>query len=145
MSKHTFTRLRSLLNAARATFSTGKDKSQPVAPTETDLSEDWLFESDTAIEATRMQLSRNMKQIADDLSDLRETLALVHGETPFPTEAASLTPCSVVHHDALLFDGEADAPFAPAQEEISGGAGVFLFDDAPTFQDEVQEHHQHAA
>lgn len=145
MSKHTFPRLRSLLDAARATFSTGKGKSQSVTTTESNPSEDWLFESDTAIEATRMQLSRNMKQIADDLSDLRETLALVHGETPFPTEAASPTPCSVVHHDALLFEGEADAPFAPAQEEISGGAGVFLFDDAPTFQDEVQEHHQHAA
>lgn len=145
MSKHTFPRLRSLLNAARATFSNSKRTSLADTPAKTDVYEEWLFESDSAVEATRMQLSRNMKQIADDLSDLRETLALVHGETPFPTEAASLTPCSVVHHDALLFEGEADAPFAPAQEEISGGAGIFLFDDAPTFQDEVQEHHQHAA
>ena len=112
---------------------------------EIDRSEDWLFESDTAIEATRMQLSRNMQQIADDLSELRETLALVHGDTPFPAETMSDTPCAVVHHDAFLFEGEVETPFAPAQEEVSGGAGIFLFDDAPTFQDEVQEHHQHAA
>ena len=82
--------------------------------------------------------------LADGLSDLRETLALIHGATPFPVEATTRTPCAIVHHDDALFDGEADVPFIPAQEEISGGEGVFLFGDEPGFQDELPAH-QHAA
>jgi len=43
-----------------------------------------------------------------------------------------------------LFEGEAAAPTAIAQEETSGGEGVFLFDDAPSFEDEQAAHQQAA-
>lgn len=106
----------------------------------------WLFESEAAVEAARKKLSKEMNGLAASLSDLREALALIHGETPFPVEATTLAPCAILHHDEMLFDGEAEAPFIPAQEEISGGEGVFLFDDAPTFEDELfAEREQHAA
>lgn len=105
----------------------------------------WLFASDAEIEAARVKLSNEMNGLAESLSDLREALALIHGETPFPIEATTLAPCAILHHDDMLFDGEADAPMVPAQEEISGGEGVFLFDDAPSFEDEIASHHQHAA
>ncbi len=106
----------------------------------------WLFEREAAFETTRAELSKDMTGIADSLSDLRETLALIHGETPFPIEATTAKPCAIVHHDDMLFEGEVEAPFMPAQEEVSGGEGVFLFGDTPTFQEEVQEHQQqHAA
>lgn len=106
----------------------------------------WLFESEAAVEAARKQLSTEMNGLAASLSDLREALALIHGETPFPIEATTLAPCAILHHDETLFDGEAEAPFIPAQEEISGGEGVFLFDDAPSFEDELfAEREQHAA
>ncbi len=105
----------------------------------------WLFESEAAIEAARVELSEEMNGLAESLSDLRKTLSFIHGETPFPIEATTMAPCAIHHHDEALFDGEAEAPFIPAQEEISGGEGVFLFDDAPSFADEVAAEHQHAA
>lgn len=105
----------------------------------------WLFDAEAAVEATRTRLSKEMNGLAESLSDLREALALIHGETPFPIEATTLAPCAILHHDDLLFDGEVDAPFIPSQEEISGGEGVFLFDDAPSFEEEIAAQHQHAA
>ena len=104
----------------------------------------WLFASDEELNAVRVELSSRMDSIAESFSGLRETLALLHGETPFPIEATTRTPCAIVHHDDALFDGELDAPVIPAQEEISGGEGVFLFDDTPSFEDEATAH-QHAA
>ena len=104
----------------------------------------WLFASDEEMNAVRVELSSRMDSIAESFSGLRETLALIHGETPFPIEATTRTPCAIVHHDDALFDGELDAPVIPAQEEISGGEGVFLFDDTPSFEDEATAH-QHAA
>ncbi|MCR9078689.1 MAG: hypothetical protein NXH78_06280 [Hyphomonadaceae bacterium] len=151
MRKPILPRFKSLLSAACAALYTRQVKSVPPAlkydPATPDLGPDdeaWLFEADATQEATRVALSKDMNALADDLSDLRETLALIHGETPFPVEATTLTPCAVVHHDEALFDGEVEAPYIPAQEEVSGGEGVFLFGDAPTFQDEVPAQ-QHAA
>lgn len=152
MRKHILPRLRTLLSAACATIATGKVQPKPAAPRlEPDtlehdqISDTWLFESETRFETVRLELSKDMTGIADSLSDLRETLSLIHGETPFPVEATTQRPCAIVHHDDMLFEGEVEAPYMPAQEEVSGGEGVFLFGDAPTFQDEVQEHQQHAA
>lgn len=106
----------------------------------------WLFDSEAAVEMARKKLSTEMNGLAASLSDLREALALIHGETPFPVEATTLAPCAILHHDEMLFDGEPEAPIIPAQEEISGGEGVFLFDDAPSFEDEIfAEREQHAA
>lgn len=104
----------------------------------------WLFATDEEMEVVRVELSRDMNSIAESFSSLRETLALIHGETPFPIEATTLAPCAIVHHDDVLFEGEVEAPFIPAQEEVCGGEGVFLFDDAPSFADETAAH-QHAA
>ena len=98
----------------------------------------WLFDSETAVEVVRKKLSNEMNGLAESLSDLREALALIHGETPFPVEATTLAPCAVLHHDDMLFDGEADAPYLPAQEEISGGEGVFLTIKAPGRTDKAQ-------
>lgn len=148
MRKHILPRLRTLFSAACATVTPGKGPSKPAAPhQELDTAEQdlWLFDGESELEATRIELSKDMTGIADSLSDLRETLALIHGETPFPMEATTAKPCAIVHHDDMLFEGEVEAPFMPAQEEVSGGEGVFLFGDAPTFQEEVQEHQQHAA
>lgn len=151
MRKHILPRFKSLLSAACAALYTRQVKPAPsdlkYEPTVPDLGPDdeaWLFDSDAAYEAKRVELSNDMNALADDLSDLREALALIHGETPFPVEATTLKPCAVVHHDDVLFDGEVEAPFIPAQEEVSGGEGVYLFGDAPTFQDEAPAQ-QHAA
>ncbi|MEL7110103.1 MAG: hypothetical protein AAFV59_05205 [Pseudomonadota bacterium] len=152
MSKHILTRLRSLFAAACATLYTRQARPtmpkfslEPVTPSLPHEEDTWLFESEAAVEAARVELSKEMNGLAESLSDLREALALIHGETPFPVEATTLAPCAIVHHDDALFDGEADAPFIPAQEEISGGEGVFLFDDAPGFEEEIAPQQQHAA
>lgn len=151
MRKPILPRFKSLLSAAGAALYTRQVKPAPPAlkydPASPDLEPDdeaWLFESEAAYEATRAELSTDMNVLADSLSDLRETLALIHGETPFPVEATTQTPCAIVHHDDMLFEGEVEAPFIPAQEEVSGGEGVFLFGDTPSFQDEVPAQ-QHAA
>ena len=153
MRKHILPRLKALFTAACATLYTRQARpTTPKFSLEPETrplpgSEDaWLFESEAAVERARKQLSTEMNGLAESLSDLREALALIHGETPFPVEATTLAPCAVLHHDEMLFDGEADAPFLPAQEEVSGGEGVFLFDDTPSFEDEIfAEREQHAA
>ena len=148
MRKPILPRFKSLLRAACAALHTRQVKpalaTDPATPDDLPDEEAWLFEAGTAYEAPRAELSSDMNGLANSLSDLRETLALIHGETPFPVEATTRTPCAIVHHDDMLFDGEAEAPFIPAQEEVSGGEGVFLFGDTPSFQDEVPAQ-QHAA
>ena len=152
MRKHILPRLRALLVAACATLYTRQTRpAKPklsLAPDPDYLStnEDaWLFAPDAHADVVRATLSKDMNCLAESLSDLRETLALIHGETPFPVEATTLTPCSIFHHDDALFDGEPAAPFMPAQEEVNGGEGVFLFDDIPGFEDENSTQHLHAA
>lgn len=152
MRKHILPRLKALLAAACATLYTRQTR--PATPKfslepETDdrgiLPDAWLFDTEQAIEAARVELSNQMDGLAESLNEVREALALIHGETPFPIEATTLAPCAILHHDDALFDGEPEAPFIPAQEEICGGEGVFLFDDAPSFEDETAAQHQHAA
>ena len=153
MRKHILPRLKALFTAACATLytrqarpTTPKFSLEPETRHLPGAEDAWLFDAEGAIEGAREKLSNEMNGLAESLSDLREALALIHGETPFPVEATTLAPCAVLHHDDMLFDGEADAPYLPAQEEISGGEGVFLFDDAPTFEDEIfAEREQHAA
>lgn len=145
MSKHILTRLRSLLGRAKAKSSARKAVSRPNTARDSGSRDAWLFESETRLDASRDGLAREMTGVANGLSHLRETLAHVHGDTPYPTETRMDARSAIVHHDDVLFEGEVDAPFVPAQEEVSGGAGMFLFDDAPSFQDDVQEHHQQAA
>ena len=144
MRKRILPRLRTLLSAAVATLYTRQNR--PAMPKfslepkrdHMDLADDaWLFASHDELNAARAELSTKMDAIADSFAGLRETLALIHGETPFPVEAITQRPCAIVHHDDALFDGELDAPVMPAQEEICGGEAVFLFDDAPRFEDEA--------
>lgn len=144
MRKPILPRFKSLLRAACATVSNRQVTPEPSPLEHQPDDEAWLFDSEAAYEATRMELSADMNGLADSLSDLRETLALIHGETPFPVEATTLTPCAIVHHDDVLFEGEVEAPFIPAQEEVSGGEGVFLFGDTPSFQDEAPAQQQAA-
>ena len=153
MRKHILPRLKALLTAACATLytrqtrpATSKFSLEPDLDQIRPENDSWLFESDTAFESVRTKLSNDMNAIADNLSELRETLSLIHGETPFPVEAMTLAPCAITHHDEMLFDGEPMAATIPAQEEISGGEQVFLFDDAPSFEDELAvQTQQHAA
>lgn len=153
MRKHILPRLKALLTAACATLytrqtrpATSKFSLDPDLDQIRPENDSWLFESDTAFESVRTKLSNDMNAIADNLSELRETLSLIHGETPFPVEAMTLAPCAITHHDEMLFDGEPIAANIPAQEEISGGDQVFLFDDAPSFEDDLAaQAQQHAA
>jgi len=152
MRKHILPRLKPLLIAACATLytrqtrpATPKFSLEPEPDYLSGHDDTWLFDSEAVVETARVRLSKEMNGLAESLSDLREALALIHGETPFPLEATTLAPCAIMHHDDMLFDGETDAPFMPAQEEISGGEGVFLFDDAPSFEDEMAAQHQQAA
>jgi len=142
MRKHILPRISSLLGAARAALRSRPEA--PSLPASVPDDETWLFEASDDYETQRVELSKDMNLLADSLSDLREALALIHGETPYPVETTTLAPCAIVHHDEMLFDGEVEAPFIPAQEEVSGGEGVFLFDDEPGFQDELPAQ-QHAA
>lgn len=152
MRKHILPRLKALLTAACATLytrqtrpATPKFSLEPEPDCLSGHDDAWLFDAEAVAETARARLSTEMNGLAESLSDLREALALIHGETPFPIEATTLTPCAILHHDDMLFEGEAEAPFMPAQEEICGGEGVFLFDDAPSFEDEIAAQHQHAA
>jgi hypothetical protein len=151
MRKRILPRLRTLLSAAVATLYTRQTRPampkfslEPKRAPMGEADDAWLFASDEELTAVRTELSTKMDAIADSFSNLRETLALIHGETPFPIEATTRTPCAIVHHDDALFDGELDVPVIPAQEEISGGEGIFLFDDGPSFEDEATAQ-QHAA
>ncbi|MEO0449786.1 MAG: hypothetical protein AAFZ74_05695 [Pseudomonadota bacterium] len=151
MRKRILPRLRALFSAACATLYTRQarpaTRKLSLEPSPQPLSESddqWLFASEEEVQALRHELSTQMNTIADSFGDLRDALALIHGETPFPLEATTLAPCAITHHDDMLFEGEIDVPVIPAQEEISGGEGVFLFDDAPSFEDEATVR-QHAA
>lgn len=153
MRKHILPRLKALLAAACATLytrqtrpATSKFSLEPDLDQIQPENDSWLFGAETEIETVRSKLSDDMNSIAANLSELRETLALIHGETPFPIEATTFAPCAITHHDEMLFDGEPMAPTIPAQEEISGGEQVFLFDDAPSFEDKLAaQAQQHAA
>ncbi len=113
----------------------------PAQPSAISAFDDWMFDAEIALEAERIELSTQMDTLADSLSNLRETLALIHGEVPYPVEATTQMPCAIVHHDDALFEGEMPAPLISAQEDIVGGEGVFLFDDAPDFEDELATEH----
>lgn len=152
MRKHVLTRLKALLTAACAPLytrlartATPKFDIEPDADRFSTNDDAWLFESESEAEAVRAQLSHEMNRLADSFSDLRETLALIHGETPFPIEATTLAPCAIGHHDEALFDGEPEAPFIPAQEEISGGESIFLFEETIGFDEEDTLLQQQAA
>jgi hypothetical protein len=152
MRKHVLPRLKSLLAAACATLYTRQTQpakrkfSLEPEPEHCDQGDDaWLFAPHSPVDDVRSVLSQQMNGLADSLTDLRETLALINGETPFPIEATTLAPCAILHHDDALFDGEAEAPFLPAQEEISGGENLFLFGDTPSFEDNISTQHLYAA
>lgn len=146
MRKHIYTRLKTLLAAACATLYTRQARAakskyslEPkralALPNAVRAFDDWMFDADAKLEAERQVLASEMNTLAESLSDLRETLALVMGETPYPVEAMTQTPCAIMHHDDILFDGEAEAPALLAQEDIIGGEGAFLFGDAPAFDE----------
>lgn len=146
MRKHIYTRLKTLFTAACATLYTRQARAAkskyspqpryaPALPNAVADFDGWMFDADLALEAERKVLAAEMGSLSESLSDLRETLSLILGETPFPMEATTLTPCAIAHHDDALFEGEADAPTLITQEDITGGEGVFLFGDAPAFED----------
>ena len=145
MRKHIYTRLKTLFTAACATLYTRQaraakskyslePRSAPALPNAVIAFDDWMFDAKT-VEAERKVLAAEMNALSKRLGDLRETLSLVLGETPFPVEATTLTPCAIIHHDDALFDGETEAPALITQEDIVGGEGIFLFGDAPAFED----------
>lgn len=148
MRKNILHGLKTLLTAARVTFYTrqaaaAKPKFSlepmrtPVGPDRTLDADDWMFEAGRAVDLQTDALSSEMSRLSDNLSGLRETLDFISGETPFPVETLTQRPCALLHHDADLFDGE-PAPIPPHQENTIGGEGVFLFDDAPAFEDREQ-------
>ncbi len=135
MRKPLFHRFKALLTAARLTLYTKRAKHAktfispaPLEPKAPEPDDTWMFESETALAEYTEGLGREMDDLADSLTGLRETLSLIHGETPFPVEATTLAPCSIQHADADLFDGEV-LPAAAAQDTTVGGDASFLFED----------------
>jgi len=150
MRKNIFTRLRTLLTAARVTAYTRqapaakpkfslepKRTAMPIAATQG--FDDWMFEAEASFSRETEALSCEMNTLSDSLSALRETLALFSGETAFPVHTLTQTPCAILHHDSDLFDGET-LPVTPAQDTIIGGEGVFLFDDELAFDEMPTQH-----
>lgn len=149
MEKRIRNGLKVLLTAARLTLYTRRARTaktkfsfEPVAgPIGADRvigSDDWLFEAKTSLTRETNALSTQMNGLANQMSGLRDTLALISGETAFPVEALTARPCAMVHHDADLFDGEAEAR-PPHQDNTIGGEGVFLFGDAPAFDETANQ------
>ncbi|MEM1035471.1 MAG: hypothetical protein AAGI14_01795 [Pseudomonadota bacterium] len=128
------TRLKTLLAAAiaslytkRHTAAKPKYRLEPASAPTDDL-ETFLFDGAEATRQETARLSHEMGALADSLSGLRETLDLMTGVTPFPTQALTATPCSRLLPDSDLFDGE-PAMTQPHQDTIVGGAADFLFED----------------
>ena len=109
MRKHILTRLRSLLGRAKTKPAITKAVEQRTDTADMCSRDSWLFESETGLDASRDSFAREMTQVANGLSDLRETLAHVHGDTPYPAEARVESRCAIIHHDDMLFEGEVDA------------------------------------
>ncbi|MEL6757042.1 MAG: hypothetical protein AAFP81_11475, partial [Pseudomonadota bacterium] len=109
MRKRILPRLRALFSAACATLYTRQARpatrklSLETSPQPLSESDDqWLFASEEEVQALRHELSTQMNTIADSFGGLRDALALIHGETPFPLEATTLAPCAITHHDDML-------------------------------------------
>lgn len=150
MRKSIFTGLRTLLTAARFTLYTkgspaAKPKmvlepwKEPDCPARTHGLDDWLFAPEVSVGRQTAALAGEMNSLDASLGDLREVLALITGEVPFPLDATTQRPCDIMHHDADLFDGEI-MPEPPVQDTTVGGEGVFLFGDAPVFEDLPAQH-----
>ncbi len=136
MRKPLFTRLKTLLTTARLIVYTKRSASakpkfstEPNPEPEVDaVSDDWMFESEAALTAYTDELASEMDDLASGLSGLRETLALISGDMPFPVEATTQMPCAIAHHDEDLFDGEI-ALAGTRQDATIGGEADFLFED----------------
>ncbi|MEM1087716.1 MAG: hypothetical protein AAGH90_08305 [Pseudomonadota bacterium] len=145
MRNHAFTRLKTLITATVASLYTKRRKAAKPkyrldperAPV--DGTDYWLFESDASAQQARAQFGKGIDRLSDTLSTLRETLDLMNGVTPFPTQALTERPCARVLHDRDLFDGE-PAPLHHGQDTLIGGASDFLFE-----QDVRAEAQQQAA
>ena len=99
----------------------------------------WLFEADASMSNVRDELGIQMAGLTDSLGELRQTLSLILGETPFPVEATTHAPCAIFHHDDVLFDGEVNLPQIVAQEDIVGGEASFLFGDNPAINHDITQ------
>ncbi|MEM6534127.1 MAG: hypothetical protein AAF613_00690 [Pseudomonadota bacterium] len=139
MTKRLFTRLKALLTVSRLSVYTRTAKSdkpnfspeprsRPVLPEDGAAQDDWMFETASALDQQTRALAGEMDTLADRMGGLRETLALISGEAPFPVEATTLTPCAYIYADTDLFDGEI-LPETPGQDTVLGGNDAFLFDE----------------
>ena len=148
MRKTLFTQLTSLLSKLRPSASTKPEEKatsnitdELVAPAEADA---WLFGDTEAMSAYTDELASEMDTLADGLSGLRETLALISGEAPFPVEATTEMPCAYDYQDGDLFDGE-PLVTASAQETTIGGEADFLFEDEVSAPVVLEEEARQAA
>lgn len=149
MEKRIINGLKLLLTAARLTLYTKRARpakpkfsfepiSGPIGPDRVIGSDDWLFDADAGLTRETNALSKQMNTLSDHMSGLRETLALISGETAFPVHALTERPCAMLHHDPDLFDGEAE-PRPPHQDNTIGGEGAFLFGDEPAFDEMIDQ------
>ncbi|MEO1642925.1 MAG: hypothetical protein AAFR74_06270 [Pseudomonadota bacterium] len=144
MRNQVLTRLKTLLAATIASVYTKRRKAAKskysLSPiTEADEGDNWLFNEADTVQRETTLLSRDMGQLSESLSGLRETLNLITGVTPFPSHALTQSPCAKILHDRDLFDGE-PAPALPVQDTMIGGETAFLFGE-----DELTETARHAA
>lgn len=144
MRNHAFTRLKTLLAAACVSLYTKRRQAAKpkyrLEPLRSgmDVTDAWLFERDTRIERETRALSKEMTALSGSLSGLRETLDLLSGVTPFPSQAKTEMPCSILAHDADLFDGEPIA-VAPVQDTVIGGMSELLFDTVQADAEQAQQ------
>lgn len=138
MRNHAIARLKTLLTAACVSLYTKRHKAakpkyrlEPVSAA-IDESEAWLFDDTPAIERETRLLSKDMSALSQSLTGLRETLDMISGVTPFPSQAQTEMPCAIVAHDGDLFDGE-PISVAPVQDTVIGGSADFLFEPDQEF------------
>lgn len=91
-----------------------------------------MFEAETSLDTQVNAYSSKLSGLTNSLSGLHATLTDMAG----PTDPQ---PCALNHHDTDLFDGEPGV-VEPIQDTTIGGEGVYLFDDAPAFEDMPAQH-----
>ena len=141
MSKLSFIRLKSLFLTASLRFNTPQQvarcskhrleplpDSQAQTPDHDDVS--WLFSPTAELDTITQSLSDDMAGLARALVGLRDTLSIMHAQTPLQAEMPCAYRGETLPMDAVLFEGEPLVAHAP-QDTLYETESDFLFDEQP--------------